>query len=475
MKKFKTVIIGAGVTGLALGNNLLKDSGDEKKSSEKSNKNSVLILEKNDFVGGICSSFETNGFTIDFGPHKLFSLLPGVMDEFKEINGQDNLVVKKINSLFFLGKKFQFPIKPLEMVKNISPKTISAGIGISLSMIKSQVVYNLFGKSDLSFEDYLIKGFGKKAYQILFEGYAQKVWADPHSLSRDIAVTRIPVPNIKDLIKNTFNKKSQSKINAKEFYYHKFGMKHFVEKMAERVQQKNGEILLGQRIVSVTKEKEQFVIRTETEDFICETLVSTIPLDNLIGLYQFSNPEVRKTVSQLRYNNLSLIYLFFDMPEIIKDNWIFFPELEFSFNRLSEQRSFSSFTVPEGKTVLCAEITNPKINDLNEDEMVARVVKDLLKAKIIKDEKEITGKEVVRMNNVYPVYDLTYKENLNRILDFVDSQGIITLGRYGLFNYNNIDHCFDMAQKCAEYLIDKKKMPDWKETRKSFFEYKIVD
>ena len=91
MEHHKTIILGAGVTGLAIAKSLLSKGETE-----------VLILEKNDFVGGLCSSFEKNGFIIDFGPHKLFSLILGLMDEFKEINGEDNLVVKKVNSLFFL-------------------------------------------------------------------------------------------------------------------------------------------------------------------------------------------------------------------------------------------------------------------------------------------------------------------------------------------------------------------------------------
>src|SRR3989338_5795301 len=208
MEHHKTIILGAGVTGLAIAKSLLSKGETE-----------VLILEKNDFVGGLCSSFDKNGFIIDFGPHKLFSLIPGMMDEFKEINEEDNLVVKKVNSLFFLGKK------------------------------------------DDSFKDYLMKGFGKKAYRILFEGYAWKVWADPDTLSKDIAKIRIPIPNISDLIKKTFNKKSQPSINASEFYYPKHGMRQFTKKMAEIIKQNKGEILLNQNLISITKKADNFVIK----------------------------------------------------------------------------------------------------------------------------------------------------------------------------------------------------------------------
>ena len=45
MEHHKTIILGAGVTGLAIAKSLLSKGETE-----------VLILEKNDFVGGLCSS-----------------------------------------------------------------------------------------------------------------------------------------------------------------------------------------------------------------------------------------------------------------------------------------------------------------------------------------------------------------------------------------------------------------------------------
>ena len=466
MEHHKTIILGAGVTGLSIAKSLLSKG-----------ENDLIILEKNDFVGGLCSSTEKNGFTIDFGPHKLFSLIPGMMDEFKEINGEDNLVVKKVNSLFFLGKKFQFPINPVELAKNISPKTVSAGVQIPLSLAKSLIVYNLLRKKDDSFKDYLMKGFGKKAYQILFEGYAWKVWADPDTLSKDIAKIRIPIPNISDLIKKTFNKKSQPSINASEFYYPKHGMRQFTKKMAEIIKQNKGEILLNQNLISITKKADNFVIKTDKTEFSCNNLVSTIPLNSLINLYDFSTAEIKKTSAKLRYNDLSLIYLFFDQPKIITDNWIFFPEKEYSFNRLSEQKSFSPYTVPKDKTVLCAEITNPKFNSLSDQEMLSRVIADLIKAKIINNhkDKKIFDQQVLRFKNIYPIYDLDYKKNLNKVLAFLDQNGIITIGRYGLFNYNNIDHCFDMGKTVAEHITANKSPAGWIQARKKFDDYKIVD
>jgi len=58
---FDTIIVGAGVGGLAIGA-LLANSGRK-----------VLVLEKNNQIGGRCMSYKYKGFTLDLGNH-LFSL-----------------------------------------------------------------------------------------------------------------------------------------------------------------------------------------------------------------------------------------------------------------------------------------------------------------------------------------------------------------------------------------------------------------
>ena len=63
MKQVKYLIIGAGPTGLGAGHRL--NELDEK---------DFLILESNEYVGGLAASFEDKqGFTWDVGGHVIFS------------------------------------------------------------------------------------------------------------------------------------------------------------------------------------------------------------------------------------------------------------------------------------------------------------------------------------------------------------------------------------------------------------------
>jgi protoporphyrinogen oxidase len=68
--------------------------------------------------------------------------------------------------------------------------------------------------------------------------------------------------------------------------------------------------------------------------------------------------------------------------------------------------------------------------------------------------EEVLGTFVKRVPFAYPVYDLTYKENLLPILDFVHSlDNIQTGGRQGLFRYNNMDQSIDMGRRMGWGLL----------------------
>ena len=65
---------------------------------------------------------------------------------------------------------------------------------------------------------------------------------------------------------------------------------------------------------------------------------------------------------------------------------------------------------------------------------------------------------------------------LNLIIDHFESiKNFYTIGRQGLFNYNNIDQCWDMAKKTAEHIQQDKTKLDWKRTKVVVENYRIVD
>ncbi len=462
------VIIGAGVTGLDIAQRL----------SEKGFK--IIILEKSQKVGGMCASFKYKDFILDYGPHKFYTQLPEVYDEFKRIVGKEYVEVKKKNSLRLLGKYFEFPVKFTQLLKGISP-FIAAKIARDISLNTAK---NIFKKKKIiTFEDYFIKGFGETGYNLLFGDYARKVWGNPKTLTEELARRRVPVGSIFDVVKNLIAPNKD--VSAESFYYPTYGYGVIAEKLAKAIQKKGGKILFecSPKEIIVKDNKVQEIVyadkKGETFRLPCDIVVSSLSITELPALIR---PKVSKQVidasKKLSFRSLVISYVFLKKDRVLKDNWIFFPEKEFVFNRVAEQKSFSEKTGPKGKTVLTAEITcdfGDEMYNATDKELKEKIITDLEKAGLI--QKEWVYDFITRRaGRVYPVYTLDYKEQLKTILTELDEiENLFTVGRLGLFNYNNADHCIDMGKVTAELIIENKPREDWKKARDYFDSYKIVD
>lgn len=72
MKTYEVIVIGAGISGLLSALALSKEG------------KSVLILEKSDYLGGVCRSYEVDGYQVDTGPHIITRLDGGPLRELMQ-------------------------------------------------------------------------------------------------------------------------------------------------------------------------------------------------------------------------------------------------------------------------------------------------------------------------------------------------------------------------------------------------------
>lgn len=462
-----TVVLGAGIAGLRCAQRL-------------SDNQKVLLLEKRKQIGGLTTSFEHKEFTFDIGPHKIYSILPGIMPQFRDILGENCLIVNKKNSIYLREHAFRFPLNPLELATHFSP-FVAAHCGLSYA---STIGRRKAKDYIISYEDYFLNGFGKAAYELMFRDIAQKVWGDPKKLSADLAERRIPVPSIIKIAQQLFAKKTKPEVSATQFYYPRNGMGSVTEQLAKEIKRNRSFIYTETTPTAIevrdsTAVSVSFKTKEQERRVAVDQVVSTIHLVDLVSLIKPTPPqEIIDAAKNLKYRSLILVYLILNKPKALDDHWIFFPEKKYCFTRVSEQKNFSASTAPENKTAIIAEVGcefEDETYKLPDSALFEKVVQDLEKANLIKKE-DVEEYFTIKINRCYPVYEIGYKENLTKVLDYIDSiKNIYTIGRQGLFNYNNADHSLDMANKLAEHIIQNKPKEEWKQTRTSFDDYRIVD
>lgn len=467
--KERIIILGAGVAGLSAAYFLTK-----------SGRHDVTVLENSDKIGGMCASFSKNGFTLDFGPHKMYSTIPGILDELVALMGDRIHRLPKKNRIFLNGSYLEYPLKLGNLLSVMGPWLfMKISLGFSLEKCLGFIPREEAG----SYAVFMSRTFGGPAYRLIFEPLADKVWGDPESLHPDMARIRVPALNTRDLILRILKLKSENEnTSASFFYYPRKGFGDFPDRLREEIEKNGGKILTGTILHSIGQKDNAinrltFTVNGQKREISCDRLISSIPLGHLAD-YLFPDSAGQE---HLAARNLILVYIFVDQPKVLEDHWVFFPEKKFVFSRLSEQKNMSEGIGPAESTVLCCDLTceeNSDIWSLPSENVIATCISQLADAGIIKDQNIIRQDcFVIRKPHFYPRYDLNYLEKINRMTGRLKKIiNLIPTGRLGMFNYNNSDHCFDMGKFIARGLSQNQACGEiWDSLEKHVRSYKIVD
>lgn len=467
----QAIIIGAGITGLSAAWKLA-EAGYQ-----------VKVMEKNDYIGGMSSTFTYKNYQLDYGPHKIFTVMDHIMQEILNLFPAELLSIKKRSHIRLRGKYLSYPVSMKDVFTSIGIGTgISCGAGYASSKIKAILVPS----EDISYEDWVVNRFGKPTYELVLGPYARKIWGNPRELSKDLAETRIAMPTLMEMVKQMLlgKKKDSPTINAEHFYYPLQGFIEISRKMTNRIREHGGEIQLGKTLASLSTDTNyQISSITFADNSTCnlytdDVVVSTVPLSELIAaLGTQVNDNIRKAVLELKTRPLILLYIVFNRERITNDNWLFFPEGIYRFNRVFEQKGFNLSMIPTDKTVLCLEITCDRDDPLWSagDEEVYLACEDGLREAGLLDE-EIEEYFTRRLLDAYPIYDLHYKENLSQVMDFLDTiPNLYSIGRQGCFSYAGMADCMDMGLTTACFINNNRQREEWKQMRQRFYEYVVID
>lgn len=473
MKKQKIVILGAGVGGLAAGW-FLACTGQY----------DVTLVERAPVIGGHCASFQHNGFVLDYGPHKMYSVIPGVLDELRNLMGDRLLTHEKRNSIYLQGHLLDYPLRMGQLARALGiGQALYMGTTYGQAMLRNVID----GSEPQSYAKYIQRRFGRGAYELVFEPLASKIWGDPDSLHPEMARARIPTSNATELILKLMGLKEEAAdTNAEFFHYPRRGFGDFPTALAEQIEQHGGRILTqaephqitiaGSRVTSVHVQ-----VDGTARKLPCDYLVSSIPLPILGRLiYGDREPAFNRAVTGLQFRHLILVYLFIDRPQVLEDHWIFFPERQFLFSRIFEQKRMSPELGPPDRTVICCDFTCSEGDDIwraSDQELANRCADDLAKAGFIEGRHAVQSHLVKRSRNFYPRYDQAYAEKMQTVSRWLQRiENLLCTGRIGMYNYNNSDHCIDMGRFIADRLVrDMPPRQIWQELEQRVATYKIVD
>jgi len=414
------------------------------------------VVEKDEQVGGLAKTYQFGEFRTDNGPHRFFSQNRYLYDFIEDLLGEKWITVDRYTRFYIDGKFYQYPVEWKDALSKIG--FLKAGVAF-LDYLAARIKYR--NKDLENFEDFAISNFGRTLAEFNMLNYTEKIWGLPCSqLSVDWAQQRIKGLTLRSLLANAIFKRSGPKSLVDQFYYPNMGTGLIYEAIKDKISEEN-QILLSNEPVKFLHDGKNIseVILKNGESFSKpRKVISSIPMTSLLDMLDPDPPsEVSQAMSRLRYRSQAYLFLTLDKCSISKDQWIYFPDRDVPFGRISEMRNFSELMSPPGKTSLFIEFfcwKDDEIWNMSKEDLFEVAITWLDKLDLVRRE-EVIDIFHIRKDNAYPVYDLNYKENLDIVKKYLDSiENLIYIGRPGRFKYTNQDHSLEMGILAARSIVD---------------------
>jgi protoporphyrinogen oxidase len=463
----RIVVLGAGVTGLAAADRLLEIGGCE-----------VTVVEAESVVGGLAATIVRDGMATDLGPHRIHTELPEVQDLLPDLIGDRLLRVQRSSRMYLGGRWISYPLQAREVLRALGiGRVLRFGAGLAAARI-----VGLFSrKPPATFEDAMKRAFGAAAYRAVFGPYARKVWrTEPSQLSAEIARVRLPEQGMSA----SFGRVLRGAGPVREFLYVRGGIGQLSDRLAERVKQRGGRILLDSRATHLKpgpKGVGALVVLqpSGTVSLDADAVISTIPLPLLGAMLPSADPMMRAALANLEYLSILLIVLVANRERISPDHWLYFPQEPPSLTRACEPKNFDASLAPADKSCLCCEITLRRDEtrwEKSSDNIAGKVERELAATGLL-SQGNIVSHFAVRKDWAYPIYRLGFEKTLATVWPFLAHvPNLVTTGRQGLFNHNNIDHCLVMGRRAAEAVAaNLTPARAWYDSLGQFAEFRILD
>jgi protoporphyrinogen oxidase len=432
MNRPRTCIIGAGVSGLSLG--LMLDGELE-------------IFEAAEDVGGHATSMIEDGWTFDRGPHIMFSKRPDVLD-FMIRSLRGNVHASRRNSKVCIDGHFaKYPIE-----NDLAALPAELRNRCLLDFLFNEHRDPIMEPRNL--HEWFLKTFGTGLTEAYFVPYNEKVWKVPIAELSMLWSERIPQPPPIDVVRGALGIETEGYLHQLDFHYPRRGGYQAIPRAFAQLLPAD-RIHCSCPIERIIPSSEGLRVVAQGMEHLFDRVVSTTPLPILLRLLDDVPDRVRDAVAALRVHPMLVISLGFRGVDPHQFSSVYFPADDFLVNRISSPCTFSPDNGPPGCYSIQAEITStpggPELA-MSDGSVVDHVVEGLKRNGVLRAGEEPIYSRVERYEYAYIVYEQGYEQHFALVRRWLEDRGIYPHGRFGAFEYLNVDGCVIRSIELAERL-----------------------
>lgn len=436
----KVAILGAGLSGISTAFFLMKQKEFEE----------IKIFEKDDDVGGLCRSIKKDGFVYDIGPHILFSKDKEMLQLMLDMLDKKN-TLKRSNQIIFKNRYIQYPF---ENDLSKLPKE-------ELDYCINTFLHNPYENYEVTnMSQFFLKQFGEGITNTYLRPYNEKIWKYDPSFMNTTMVERIPKPTKDEIRRSASGETIDGYLHQLYFSYPSTGGIEAVIRGFQSSLNEKCEILLNEAVCSLKKQQGKYIVESSNITYEADVVISTIPIQELTRAYINAEASIGSFVDDLHYNSI-IIGFVKTKKDLCGDNFAFMiPEKDIIFHRISKMDFLGESYKTEGASYM-VEITyrkNDRIDNMPKEMLYKRIKEGLIKIGFSENEEDITIINLTKHQYAYVIYDLNHQQNMERIRDYYRNEGIILTGRFGNFEYWNMDKVLREALKTCDSLVNKIKV-----------------
>ncbi len=428
------IILGAGIAGLSAGYHLRIHGIPS------------VLIEKEGEPGGLCRSVQYENMFFDYGVHISFTNDKSIQDFFRKSVNNDYIKKEAIIKNYWHGFWLEHP-----PISNLHPLPKQIVKKILLDFIRRDTPSE---KSVTTYKDWCVKYFGNYFYQKFSALYTKKFWTlDAQNLTTDWINERIDKTSLESIIDGILNITTQNNHYVTTFRYPKTGGYSSFLSWGKNL---NIRYHSSPELIDPVK---KIITLTSGVKIPYESLISSIPLPELITRIDHVPQSVKKAVKDLKWT--SLLMLNFKVSKNAGPNqshWNYYYDLELPFTRLVFMSNFPKEENYRGQYTIQAEIPYSKYRplEMSIEDTVQLSIKGISKTESINEEDiEYLGK--ININYGYVIFDKKRSNSVKLIHDYLKSCNIFYCGRFGEWEYLWSDQAFISGKNAAENILKEKR------------------
>lgn len=435
----RVVIVGAGPCGL----------GAARELTHLKHENWILTEASDHAAGHAGSVVDPQGFLWDFGGHVVFSHFGEFDKILEETMGDEVFHHERSSYIRFDDRWVPYPFQ--NNLRHLPPEPAYECL---LGLIEAPG-----GNPETDFALWMAQTFGEGITHHFMRPYNFKVWATPaERMQAKWIGERVSVVDYNRAVRSLVFQEDDAAWGPNNLFMFPAvgGTAEIYKRLADSL---GDRITYNRQMVAVDAENKTAKFSDGSEE-VYDKLISTMPIDKLVGILEHCPDDVRGAADDLEHNGVFMVGIGYETPVFDDKSWMYFPQDTAPFYRATNFGKYSPNNVPNGDVgrycSYMTEVSYSRYKPESADGLAERVEEGLRASGVIEGRPKIASMHIEDLGYAYPVPTLKRDDALAKIQPWLMSHDIYSRGRFGSWKYEigNMDHAVKMGIDASRLVVD---------------------